>query len=264
MVSASKNGSSGAPREWPLRLDAFNASISPGEICLWRASLDRIASRNPGGDRILAADEQARAARFVFERDRTRYAAGRAVLRIILGHYLERPPAGIAFRYEPNGKPALDGTDLSFNISHSDGEALFALTRGRRIGVDIERIRELAEMELLARRIFSPAERDLFGKRSADLRSETFFEGWTRKEALVKAVGAGLSMDLTGLEVLSDPDEPLRFLSLPEDPEPDHRWAIGGLKRDPGFAAAVAIEWPCLWPPRTFVFPGSEEGNGSD
>ncbi len=100
----------------------------------------------------LSSDELARAARFHFERDRTRFSVARAALREILAHYLGTSPAEIAFVYGDHGKPALAPPygDLRFNLSHSHDLALCAVARGSEVGVDVERIRELDDLEGMA------------------------------------------------------------------------------------------------------------------
>jgi 4'-phosphopantetheinyl transferase len=158
------------------------------------------AIRNPQSpdDQLLSPDELARAHRFHFDRDRRRYIACRAILRTILARYLNCQPADLAFVYGPQGKPALaatcDGSGLSFNASHSHDLALYAVARGRRVGVDVEHLREIREARDIARRYFTPAEAERLD--ATHRPAAEFLRLWTRKEAVIKAVGVGLSMPL--------------------------------------------------------------------
>ena len=127
---------------------------------MWRSILDQTPSQIRTLQQNLAADEQARAERFYFARDRGHFIVARGVLRAILGRYLSRAPERLSFCYGSHGKPALadafDGNAIRFNLSHSHGVALYAVTRGREVGIDLERIRS----DLAARRSPSGFSRD--------------------------------------------------------------------------------------------------------
>src|SRR5713226_9608883 len=116
-----------------------NLFLGDDEVRVWRAALNRKTSLVHSLERILSTDERARAERFYFQKDRERFTIARGFLRIILGRYLNMEPCCLQFRYNPYGKPALanesGGNGLRFNLSHSDGLALYAITRGREIGV---------------------------------------------------------------------------------------------------------------------------------
>jgi len=218
------------------------------------ASLDQITRDGDGMERHLSVDEQERAGRFIFERDRRRYVAGRAVLRMILGHYLDLHPAEISFRYGRYGKPSLVGTDISFNMSKSAGCAVYAVTRNRRIGVDVELIREMADMEGIAQQFFSMPEYESLCAKPGSMRHKTFFECWTRKEALVKSVGAGLTIPLHSFDVSENTDESVRTVRLEGDFGEECPWTICDLEQYSGFAVAVAVESSCALPLRTHLF----------
>jgi len=129
----------------PWRLPPGILVLGCDEVHVWRASLDQTPSQIQSFLHTLAADEQARAERFYFERDREHFIVGRGVLRAILGGYLDRVPKCLSFCYGSHGKPALggdsDGDAIRFNVSHSRGVALYAVTRGREVGVDLEWVR---------------------------------------------------------------------------------------------------------------------------
>jgi 4'-phosphopantetheinyl transferase len=174
---------------------------------------------------------------------------------MILGHYLALQPAEVSFRYGRYGKPLLDGTDLLFNMSKSAGCAVYAVTRNRRIGVDVEQIREIAEIEQIARQFLSEPEYELLSASSGSKKDKRFFECWTRKEALVKSVGAGLTIPLHTFDVSENLEESVRMVRLECDLGEESAWTICDLEQYAGFAVAVAVESPCALPLRTHLFP---------
>ncbi len=170
--------------------------LAAGEVDLWRVSLDQPPAVMAVGSRdVLSPDEQERARRFFFERDRRRFTVGRSVLRHLLAGYLGCDPAEIVFRYGANGKPELGSpatSDLQFNLAHSEGLALYGFTRAGEIGVDLEAIRELPDWEFIAATCFNPEEQQRVAKAPSDRRLAEFFAAWTRQEAVLKATGLGL------------------------------------------------------------------------
>src|SRR5437879_1295631 len=147
--------------------DKTNPAPAPllmGEIRVWIASLDLEAEPAERLSRLLSDDEQKRAARFHGRRDAVRFRVHRAALRTILGECLGVEPQVVDFRYGPRGKPELaarfDRAGLRFNASHSEGLGLYAVTTWRRIGVDIERVRPIPDLESIAQRRVSPHEQE--------------------------------------------------------------------------------------------------------
>ncbi len=195
---------------------------------------------------LLPAEERERAARFYFQRDRNHFAAARGILRSLLGQYLNLAPGRLCFGYSPYGKPALAAAagepPLRFNLSHSHGLALIAVTRGREIGVDVEWIRPDFATEEIAGRFFAPAEVKVMRALPPALQAEAFFNCWTRKEAFIKAHGLGLSLPLNQFEVSLAPGEPAALLSTQFDPPAAARWRLCALEPGKGFAAALAVE----------------------
>ena len=182
-------------------------------------SLDQTQSQIQSFLHTLAADEQARAERFHFERDREHFIVARGVLRAILGRYLNRAPERLSFCYGAHGKPALAGEAgadaIRFNVSHSHGVALYAVTRGREVGIDLERIRfDLAVLEI-AERFFSRREVATLRTLPTEAQRQAFFRCWTRKEAYIKARGEGLSLPLDQFDVSLAPGEPAALLGTP-------------------------------------------------
>lgn len=225
-----------------------NWRSAPSEICLhsnevhvWRASLacGSDALRLLGTN--LTEDERDRARRFLFERDRNHFIAGRGILRELLGKYLSRPPAELKFRYGPQGKPTLSGQksqqSVRFNLSHSHGLAVFAFSLDRELGVDLELVRSDVATEEIASRYFSARELAEFRLVPPHLRAEAFFLCWTRKEAFVKARGEGLHIPLDSFSVSLTPGEVEKLEGA--DCE---GCTISSLQPAPGFVGAIVGE----------------------
>jgi 4'-phosphopantetheinyl transferase len=223
-----------------------NLKLNDNQVHVWRASLCQSESLIQTLSQTLSMDEKTRAERFHFEKHRKRFIVGRGALRSILGRYLSVEPNHLQFCYEDNGKPRLaeyicNGT-IHFNMSHSDNLALYCFTRANEIGVDIERIRDIPEMEQIAGQFFSKRENTVFRGLPQRKKKEAFFNCWTRKEAFIKARGDGLALPLETFDVTLIPGEPARLLSLEGNPELASRWFFQDLEPTVGYAAAFALE----------------------
>jgi len=221
-------------------------TLGSNEVHVWRIGLEQPASQIEGLRQIVAPDELSRAEAFFFPRDRDRFIAARAVLRIILSRYLKRDPRQLRFCYSTYGKPSLaeecGGDWLRFNVAHSHQIALIAVAIGRELGVDIEYIRPQVVEEQIAERFFSPREVAALRALPASQQAEAFFNCWTRKEAYIKARGEGLSLPLDQFDVSLVPGEPARLLSVHGDPQEASRWSLRELTPGPGYTAALVVE----------------------
>ena len=224
----------------------LDLELKTDEIHVWCASLDQPVSQFQRLRQTLSIDERMRAERFHFEQDRKRFIVGLGILRTILGRYLSVQPSELRFCYGKNGKPRLTDTSgnqiVYFNMSRSGGLALYAFTRDREIGVDIEYIHDLSEMDQIAKRFFSFGENNVFRELPESKKKEAFFRCWTCKEAFIKAVGGGLSHPLDKFDVSLDPGEPARLLRIEGDSKAASRWTIQELKPASGFTAAFALQ----------------------
>ena len=149
---------------------------------------------------VLRDDEQLRASKFRFEVDRRRWIASRAALRNILSERVGVGPRDLVLNTSPHGKLALPDQGLEFNLSHSDRYALIALSDAGAVGVDIERARDDVDAVRLAERFFSKSEANVVAT-AGERTLEVFYSIWTQKEALVKALGEGLSIELDSFDV---------------------------------------------------------------
>lgn len=220
-----------------------NLALPETELHIWQASLAVTSSALQQFASTLSADEQKRADRFRFPRDAHRFVASRGILRTLLGRYLTAPPEQLQFCYSDRGKPAL-ATDpanrLMFNISHSDDLMLCAIARHGSVGIDLEYLRPVNNLEELTQRFFSPQEHAAIHALPEALRLRSFFQHWTCKEALLKATGEGL-MSLSGIELCIDSDI-ARLVSWHNAAQPVDSWFLQLFTPMPDYIAAIAVE----------------------
>ena len=194
---------------------------------------------------ILSPDETQTAKRIVFEEKQDRKASARAHLRRILARYVGTPPQDLKFSYGEHGKPRLaEHDEPSFNLSHSESNGIAAISRGVRIGVDIEFAREERAFMDLADRFFSPAESAELRSLSSEARPSAFYRAWTRKEAYLKAWGTGLSFGSNRftLDYVSDGEGALLATEMPGD-DPS-RWHFKSVDLGPDYPGAICFEGP--------------------
>jgi 4'-phosphopantetheinyl transferase len=223
-------------------------TLEANELHVWRARLDQQPAVYLARLReLLSPDEQQRAGRFYFPHHRERYIVARGTLRILLGRYLNLLPETLSFTYGPQGKPALaneiNGPEpLHFNVAHSEHVALYGFIWGRPVGVDVEYIRSMKDMDQMAARFFSAVEYQAWQTVPAEQQDQAFFNCWTRKEAYIKVIGEGLSHPLDRFVVTLRPGEPGRLLSVDENSALAEKWQMQALHPAADFAAAVAVE----------------------
>jgi 4'-phosphopantetheinyl transferase len=215
-------------------------------IHVWAAPLNGVPESLEKFTATLSPEEKERAQRFKLDKLRNRFIAGRGTLREILGHYLQIKPLDLRFAYSANGKPMLAeklaDSGIHFNLAHSGDLAVVAITRVGEIGVDVEQIRPIKNVEDLVARFFSSRENEQFQKIPADEKPAAFFNLWTRKEALLKATGEGITGSLKLVEVSFLPGTPARLLAISGDAPKAGRWRLQELLPAIGFTGAVAIE----------------------
>jgi 4'-phosphopantetheinyl transferase len=220
-------------------------ALPAGEVHVWRSNLDLDPIELGCVQSNLSWDERARAARFHFPKDQRRFLAARGTLRTLLARYVDYAPAQFEFCYGPSGKPELEpgcnATGIRFNLSHAQGLALYAITRDRAIGVDLEQVQADVAWKEIASRFFAPREVEGLGLVPAPSGAEAFFNCWTRKEAFVKARGEGLSLPLNQFEVSLAPGEPARLLCTTGDPQEASNWSIQELEPAAGYIGAIAV-----------------------
>lgn len=220
--------------------------IHANQIHIWRAHLNLSKNQRESLLGILSDDEVDRAGRFHFEKDQTRFIASRGILRQILGHYLRKNPKQIQFEYSYYGKPRLvpesGNNTLSFNLSHSGEIALYAISRSRRIGIDIEHIKDDVDFEQIAQRFYSPGEISFLERIHDDKRKMIFFQFWTRKEAFLKAKGEGISFRMEQVDASLQRGGDWSRILIRSDMMGDHLWLGKDLFPERDYAAAIVVE----------------------
>ncbi len=229
---------------------AFNLAsdfyLSDRIVHVWLADLDvpdYLLCQYAG---LLSAVEKERAAGFVFEQNRQRFVAAHGILRILLGHYLQTDPADVPLVTMKNGKPVVAASFYSkrirFNLSYSDERAMFGITSVRPIGVDIEKIRQIPEIPHIIANHFSAAEKALIEELTGAKRLWQFYRCWVKKEALVKAQGAGLRA-LSASVIEKKEKNGMNILkTLDEDTGVHEDWAQEYLEPGEGWAAAAVVQ----------------------
>lgn len=223
--------------------------LADDEIHLWSANLALPEAAVAALAACLSPDEHSRAARFHFERDRRRFAASRATLRIVLSSYGCGDARQLRFSYGERGKPALDrawhAASIEFNLAHSHDLVLVAVGRGQALGVDVEFVRPMADLQGVAGLVCSPAELSSLLETPPAQRCESFLRCWTRKEAYVKAIGAGLSLALDRLHVGCATAAPGQALPTVGAQAGDATaWRLHDLRPAPGYIGALATRQP--------------------
>jgi 4'-phosphopantetheinyl transferase len=218
---------------------------SPNEVHVWAGSLGCPGPVVQRLRALLSEDEQARADRYRFERDRSRYVVGRAQLRCLLSRYLTVAPAELHFEYGAYDKPALTGCKLRFNLAHSGPVVLYALTCAGEVGVDVELEGTNLAGERLAERFFSATEVASLRSLPRSERPRAFLRCWTRKEAFVKARGDGLQLALDSFDVSLAPGQPVAVMRTGWSKSEPTEWRLSDLSdEDAGYVAALAIRTP--------------------
>jgi 4'-phosphopantetheinyl transferase len=227
---------------WPIA--EGQPRLAPGVVHVWYLPLDLAAEQVEALYASLSDDERERAARYHFERHRRRFITCRGQVRGILARYVNGEPANLRFRYGPRGKPALGAgasdAALEFNVSNSEEVALLAVALDRELGVDVEHVREPRDFEALARQFFARSEVEQLRSLPEDQRREAFFHCWTRKEAVLKAVGTGLAFPLDKVVVTLAPGDPARLVAYDDDPAGATQWWLAGLAPRSGYVGALA------------------------
>ncbi len=178
--------------------------IQPGSIHVWATRLDAGPDAVARAARTLSHDERERAARYRGDHLRRRFVLARAAVRTVLARYRGEDPAAITFELGSHGKPRVAGDAPPFSVSHSGDVAVIAVSGVGPVGVDVEEIRLIPELESLAARTFAREEAAALGACDASERVQAFFRVWTAKEAYVKGIGVGLTIPLDDESVDSE------------------------------------------------------------
>lgn len=196
----------------------------------------------------LSVDERSRADRFRFADDRRKFIVARGTLRHLLSQQFDQPPAAIEFCYGEYGKPSVSpasrletaqsstgSCDFHFNISHSGELALCAFGHHRRVGIDLEKLKDIQRLDGMMERCLSTHEqREVV---AAPNSMQAFLQRWTCKEAYLKAIGMGLVQPMTTVEVALNPP---KLIAVPNDCELD--WQLHLIEVPNDYVGAIVVE----------------------
>jgi len=223
-----------------------HTNLEPNAVHLWGVELDGSPGCLEQCTQWLDEEERHRAARLIRDEDRQRFVFAHGGLRVVLSRYLEVSSGMIEIRRSEGGKPFL-GRELQrrfsimFNMSHSQGRMLIAVSKGQEVGVDLERIRSDVEVAKLSERYFAPSEHVLMMRLNQDERAPRFFRYWVSKEAVLKAQGVGLQ-GLSECEVLLGADGLGAEILVPFGSRIQNNWTVRRLWCGEGWEAAVAAQ----------------------
>lgn len=216
------------------------------DIHIWRACLELKEFQINGLLETLSSDELDRARRYHFKKDQDRFICSRGILRKIIAYYLGENPKNLQFEYTSLGKPLLAENsnfyDLHFNISHSNTLALYAIASKSIVGIDIEYLRKDTATEQIARKFFTQNEISSLKNAPEARREKLFYQFWTRKEAILKAIGKGISFPMDQLDVSSINGTAYSPARFPEENKALRKLYLQDIKLDEGYVAAIAYE----------------------
>lgn len=231
------------------RLDSFitDGSISCNDAAVSIYVADFSRTRFPIASKSFSQEELERASRFTNPIVSQRYLAGRGILRLVLANWLDTEPSEVKIVYNPFGKPSLASQSakytIHFNLSHCEKDLVIAVCKGAPVGIDIETNRSLPDEASIVQRFFHPGEIEEYFTLPPPLRSQAFINAWTRKEAIVKAIGSGLSTNLDSFRVSLDPRLPAKIheLCVPELEPPVDLWTLRTFHPSDTTTASIAV-----------------------
>ncbi len=215
----------------------------PGDdlIYLWIVRLNEWKSHLFELKALLSREEIERSLRLKIKDKQEQFICSRAILRIILGSYLDKNPAHLQIQATTDGKPYLEKSEIRFNLSHSGDILLCGLSYRSLIGIDIQQIYPITNLETIIKNYFSENERKYLESQPVDQLKNHFFSIWTAKEAYLKAIGKGFQESPTDISTL--PDESLQYFLLdhPGSGQESQGWTITSIEFNQGYKAAVAV-----------------------
>lgn len=216
----------------PQSIPADDYQLQNNRIDIWEFSLENLP---PTARSFLNEVELTRADRYYFDRHKRRFTLARALLRLILGRYVQQDARQLSFSYNDYGKPRLDTAQkLEFNLSHSQDLALLALGKDFALGIDLEFF-SARSYDGIAKSLFSPQELASFLPLPSYLKPQVFFHIWAQKEAFIKACGMGLSYPTTSFTVPSFSPSQERVA----DSIHQTTWQLYSFMPQPGCSAAL-------------------------
>jgi 4'-phosphopantetheinyl transferase len=218
--------------------------LGPGAPAVWMGWLDRPRREAARLSSHLSSAERARAQRFRSEVECRRFIVGRGWLRLLLARRTGQAPSSLSIEYGSSGKPRLacqpHGKRLHFNVAHSGKLFLCTISEEAEVGVDVEHVRIIPEIDAVADAVFAPEEARALSGLPVQQRVEAFYRCWTGMEALAKAIGTGLGEPLPRLPIAPDGTPPEGVL-VHAGSSPAQRWRLFEFSPTAGYVAALVV-----------------------
>ena len=238
-----------ASTHWTCPSHDLFQRLSPGVVHVWRAHLDDSPGQAARCLPYLSEEERERAERCRVPRHQYQFVSTRCILRRLLSHYAGVPAANLRIESNLQGKPTLTDPSLlplQFNVSHTTGMALLAVTVEYAVGIDVERIGRAVTDYDIASRYFSPRESAYLASLSPDNRRQEFLTYWTCKEAYLKMRGIGLSGGLAQCEIVFDPEGVKADVSLTDEASRKNECSLFRVNAGHAHVGALAVAWPSV------------------
>ncbi|MGI9549671.1 MAG: 4'-phosphopantetheinyl transferase family protein [Aurantibacter sp.] len=222
--------------------EQMHTDLPSNTIHVWTKNFGAVQHETERLIHLLNDHEKIRANKFKFPKDRQRFIVSRAVLKVLLGRYLDENPQEIEFEYGAYGKPEVKvPSSVNFNISHAGNMVVLGFVKNYTIGVDVEIVKNDFDVVELAENFFSQDEIRALSNTNENERFRAFYRCWTRKESFIKAVGQGLSYPLDSFAVSLDDDHSAEFLKINGIPDPQKNWRLHSFIPADGYIAALSI-----------------------
>lgn len=218
--------------------------LAANSVHVWAWNLDRPPLDSDWN--ILSEEETLRARRFVYPRDRDRYVRAHSAMRTLLSGYTGIDAARIIFSTHAYGKPQIQrdkrAKQVQFNLTHSAGIAVLAVSRNYELGVDVEQVQPIDPE--IAKDHFSPSELLTLGTLPPERWLQGFYRCWTSKEALLKGEGLGLNLPLDGFDVEVHPQRPSALIAVAPHTGIASGWLLAELTPAENFLGTLAVRDP--------------------
>lgn len=218
--------------------------LKPEQVHVWSVSFDLPEKIVADLSKLLSDEELKKADRFRFPHLRRRYVIFHATLRRLLAHYLGITEDEVSFKYGAYGKPAvaehINPLNFQFSMSRSSETGLYAFMLNNEIGIDIEQIKPLSDMDNIVKRRFSENEKHIYERLDSKEKTDWFYTVWTRKESLLKAVGTGLYLPLENIDVADVYNITIESDLYSKD---EHSLNLADFKTFPEFKSAICVTY---------------------
>lgn len=215
----------------------------PGQVHIWLADLRQWLSEKGSLLKLLSWDELRRLERYKLPAKQDQFLCARGLLRIILAAYLQKAPGEVHLSANPTGKPFLADQSIRFNLSHSGDYVLVGVSLFDRIGVDIEQVHPISNLDFMIRSTYSAEEEAYLDSNDPVTRLERFYAIWTAKEAYLKALGKGFTQSPKKIELLPKPGPEKTFrLSNPSHSCVYCEWTVLALDLPSRYRGAAAVD----------------------